>query len=374
MKKGLSSNKPKHNVHKAYSEQDLVQRKTEHVEICATKAVEALSTNGIETVKLPFTTLPSVAYDEIDLSTKLFGRIFSLPIYIPGMTGGMKEGARINQNLAAIASELQIPMGVGSQRVMAGDVASEIQVKARETFELKRKYSNLFLIGNIGMGQLSGKPGVDVVLECAERIDADAMAVHCNALQEIVQKEGDRNFCNFLENLEILKTKIQIPLLIKEVGTGMDAGSLQKLKRAGLDQRDCIDIGGHGGTNWAWIEGLRGDERSKRLAHIFREVGVSTLSSIENFHEVFSNLIQKPGLIATGGMRTGLDIAKALYRGADSCGVGLPLFKAALVSEEAVMQEIAMLQEELCATFFACDAENLPTLQQKNNVITQEES
>ena len=344
-----------------------MQRKTEHVEICASQDVQARSGNGLQNINLPVSTIPTIAFSQIDLSTKIFEKSFSIPIYIPGMTGGMEEGARINQNLAAAASAFNIPMGVGSQRVMAAAAGHTEKASIRETFELKRQYPDLFLIGNIGMGQLAAPSGVNDALRCAESIDANAMAVHCNSLQEIVQKEGDRDFRQFLANLAELKANLSIPLLIKEVGTGMDSGSLQKLRAVGLQPSDCIDIGGHGGTNWAWIEGIRGDERSRRLAGILREVGVSTADSIQNFSHVFTDSATKPGLIATGGMRSGLDIAKAICLGAKSCGVGLPLFKSALESKEKVLQELEMLTEEIRASFFACGAENLQALQDKYN-------
>jgi len=148
----------------------------------------------------------------------------------------------------------------------------------------------------------------------------------------------------------------------------MDRQSLAKLKEIGLASSDGIDIGGHGGTNWAWIEGLRGDERSRRLAGLFRELGVSTAESIENFNQVFANNQTRPSVIATGGIRSGLDIAKAVFLGAQSCGVGLPLFRAAMESPEQVQKELDMLAEELRATFFVCDAGGVKDLQKKKNL------
>ena len=285
------------------------------------------------------------------------------------MTGGMSEGARINRNLAAAATKFGIPMGVGSQRVMLDVPDPKLQKNINQTFALKDEFPNLFLIGNLGMGQLSGPGGVDAAIKCAEMIDADAMAIHCNSLQEIVQEDGDRDFSQVIENLAKLKQEISIPLLVKEVGTGMDLSSMENLASIGLGASDAIDIGGHGGTSWPWIEALRGNERSKRIGGLLRELGVSTAQSIRNFHHSFSKIHSEhpaPRLIATGGIRSGLDIAKAVFLGASSCGVGLPLFRAALVGPEKVAEELSLLEEELRAVMLACDAKSLPALHAKN--------
>ena len=293
-------------------------RKGQHIDLCATEDVEhSGKNNGFDAVKLPVVALPEVSWNDVSTSTTFMGRTFSAPVLITGMTGGVARGTLINERLARAASECGVPMGVGSQR-MALENPDHAGI-----FKLKEKFKDLFLIGNIGIGQLREANYLDLCQRAVEMINADALAIHVNVLQELIQEEGDRDFRGLLDKIARVSNSIGVPVIVKEVGAGLDVPTAKALSDRGVTY---FDVGGSGGTSWAHIEGLRSDELLiRRRGEIFRDWGIPTAEAVSALRKE----LPAAGLIATGGIRDGLTVLKAVHIGANMVGIGLPLMRAA---------------------------------------------
>jgi isopentenyl-diphosphate delta-isomerase len=311
-------------------------RKLQHIDLCETKDVEhSERTNGFAEYSFEPCALPELNWDELDTSTTLFGRKFSTPLLITGMTGGVERGELINRRLAAAAAKLSVPMGIGSQRM-----AIEHREFAR-IFDVKKWQPSVFLIGNIGMAQLTKPNALDICRAAVEMIGADALAIHLNPLQELIQAEGDRSFRGVLASIEQIVSKLNVPVMIKEVGTGLDRRSAARLIKAGVK---TFDVGGSGGTSWSRIEGLRSaDQWTAQLGEDFRNFGTPTAVAVRELRVAHPHA----DLIATGGIRSGLDVAKALALGANAVGIGLPLLRAALKDENAATDVLSYFNRGL---------------------------
>jgi isopentenyl-diphosphate delta-isomerase len=309
------------------------QRKIHHIEICQTRDVESSDRdNGLSDVAFMPRALPGLDWDEIDCSASFLGRTFRAPILITGMTGGVNEGRRINHILARAAAEAGIPMGVGSQRLALEDT------RYAPIFDVKKEVPGVFLIANIGAAQLASASSPEAARTlcraAVDMIQADALAIHINVLQELIQIEGDRNFRGVAETIRVIAADFPVPVMVKEVGAGMDPQTALELTQAGVD---AIDVGGRGGTSWGWIEGLRAkDPDVLEIATTFRDWGLTTGKALRlaraalQDNQLKTGGTPSPALVATGGIRTGLDVAKAVALGASMTGIGLPLFRAAL--------------------------------------------
>ncbi len=332
-------------------------RKNQHIEICQNSDVESSDRfTGFENIQLTPCALPDLNWNELDTTTEFLGHACALPFLITGMTGGVEKGTEINRRLASAAQACGIPMGVGSQRIALEHPECEAIFKVREWAP------DVFLIANLGISQIGDK---DTALKMARRaidmIDANGIAIHLNILQELVQTEGDRNFAGLLESIVHLQANLNVPIIIKEVGSGIDLQTAEKLQKIGIK---CLDVGGRGGTSWSFIESKRSSSRSQQiLGEMFRDWGIPTAHAVAAIAEQYSP--DKLSLIATGGIRSGLTIAKAVGLGAKMCGVGLPLFKAALISTESVVQEIRQLETQLKVAMMASNCGKLSSLSQK---------
>lgn len=318
--------------------QDLLHtfRKSQHIDICANQDVEHSERNhGFSAVQLPVVALPERSWNEMRTDTNFLGRFFGAPILITGMTGGVAQGTIINERLARAAMDHNIPMGVGSQRMaLENDDHAEI-------FKVKKKFPGIFLIGNLGIGQLREKNFLDLCKKAVEMISADALAIHVNVLQELVQVEGDRDFRGLIERIGLVKSSLDVPLIIKEVGAGLDVQSAKRLAEVGVSN---FDVGGSGGTSWALIEGLRAsDPLIQRRGHIFRNWGIPTSKALADLRLA----IPSANLIATGGIRDGLTALKAIYLGANMAGIGLPLMRAALEGPDNASKLLGAIIDEL---------------------------
>lgn len=329
-------------------------RKDQHIEICRSQDVEAEGRyTGFQDLSFLPEALPLFDHTELDTSVRFLGRDFALPILITGMTGGIAKGAEINRRLALAAQKFKIPMGVGSQRIALDnrDYAA--------IFSVKDHAPEVFLIGNIGIAQLADRDALDRCQRAVDMIKADALAIHFNVVQEHIQVEGDRNLAGIMKNLEMISRKLSVPLIAKEVGSGISPSSAKMLTDCGVA---AIDIGGAGGTSWAHIEGLRSSsELVSQLGLTFRNWGIPTAYSLVAVRHELPNL----PLIATGGIRDGLTIAKAVALGAQFGGVGLPLLKAALQDEAAVEQVLEGFVRGLRLTMLASGAKTLLDLRSK---------
>jgi isopentenyl-diphosphate Delta-isomerase len=313
-----------------------IVRKGQHIDLCVTQDVEhSTRANGFDQIDLPVVSLPETSWDEVSLQTKFMGHLFSAPFLITGMTGGIAQASVINERLARAASTLHIPMGVGSQRLaLENDEHSGI-------FKLKRHFPHLFLIGNIGIGQLIRSDYLDLCNRAVEMIDANALAIHVNVLQELIQVEGDRDFRGIIDKIGRIQEDLHIPILVKEVGAGLDASTASKLYERGVRH---FDVGGAGGTSWAHIEGLRSSHPMiQRRGQIFRDWGLSTAAALKTIH----GMLPDAELVATGGIRNGLIALKALYTGATITGIGLPLLRAATASDDAPLELLHAFCDEL---------------------------
>lgn len=338
-------------------------RKLEHINICLSNDVEFKSkTAGFKEIELIHQSLPELNYQEIDMKINFMDYHFDYPILINAMTGGHPESVKINKALAQIASEFNIPMEVGSQR--AG-IENEDLIK---TYRIAREASQyaageIFLIGNIGGGQLVKEYGLEEVKKCIEMIDANALAIHINPLQEALQKEGDMNYRELLSKIKSIVKQVKVPIIIKETGNGFSNAALKSLKEIGIKY---VDVSGAGGTSWAVVESLRHGKYSEsaRIADDFREWGIPTVISTLMAVKLGFNVI------SSGGIRTGIDIAKAIACGADIAGLALPFLKSAFREDlNALRVQMRTLVKELKICMFLTKSANIEQLKSAEKIF-----
>lgn len=335
------------------------KRKIEHLRLCAKSNVEARTVSaGFEDVSLVHRALPELDIDELDLSVEFLGKRLNAPFLIASITGGHPDTIPVNAALAAAAEELGVGMGVGSQRAAIDDPAQE------ESFRVVRdKAPHAFVYGNVGAAQLR-EYGVEGVEKLIEMIDADAVAIHLNFLQEAVQPEGDRNASGCLEMIAEICPRLGVPVIVKETGAGISREDAVLLKKAGVS---AIDVGGVGGTSWAGVEVYRAKERKdtlcEHLGDLFWDFGIPTVASI------IESKVSLP-IIATGGVRTGLDIAKSLALGASVASAALPFVGPALEGKTAVSKVLSRMLAEFKAAMFLCGCGSINDLHDAPVVVT----
>ena len=321
-------------------------RKNEHIMISLDEDVSS-HTSYWDDVQLTHNALPEINKDEIDLSTKLFEKKLGAPLIIAAMTGGYKKAKKINENLAIAAENYQIGMGVGSQR------AALEKPELTDTYSIVKEYDIPLRFANIGASQLVAwgrKKSIDYANKMIDMIDAQAFVVCLNFLQELIQLEGEANAKGCLDAIKSLAEDLDVPVIVKESGAGIShdvAQRLSKTKVAG------IDVGGAGGTSFAAIEHFRaklmGDKLHERGGKTFWNWGIPTPISIVEAGEATE---WKIPIIATGGIRNGLDAAKALALGASCAGVARKVLKPATVGKDEVIYEIDASIKELRAAMF----------------------
>lgn len=271
-------------------------------------------TTLLEQVHLIHQALPELAVADIDLSTELCGHRLAAPLVVTGMTGGTPEAAAINRDLARAAQEVGIAFGVGSQRAMLVDPSQ------RSTFEVRDVAPDVMLLGNLGAVQ-ARELGPDGVAELARSIGASALAIHLNPAQELIQEGGDRDFTGIAQALGELRRALPIPLLVKETGCGLSSEAASAIAGAGID---TVDVSGAGGTSWVAVEARRAadESASRSLGEELWDWGLPTAVS------VVACVKQDLTVIASGGMRSGLDVARALALGARAGGMAAPVLRA----------------------------------------------
>ncbi len=329
----------------------IVQRKSDHIDIVLNEDVSMSTATGFGGYRFVHQALPETTFDDVTTETSFLGHALGAPLLISSMTGGNAEAGVINRNLAEAAAQLRIPMSVGSQRVLIE------QPEALESFRAARDAaSGVPLFGNIGAVQLNKGVSAEDVQRTIDLLDADGIFLHLNPLQEIVQAGGDTDFSGLLYKIELLVDRLDCPVLIKEVGCGIDPVLAVQLAEAGVA---AVDVSGAGGTSWASIESRRAtDGRQRRLGEVFSDWGIPTVECLTGAHSAIPEL----PLIASGGIKTGLDVAKALVLGADLAGFAMPLLKPATISAEAVVEHLEQVLYELRAAMFLTGADSLVAL------------
>ena len=307
---------------------EVVARKQAHLDLCAHGDVESRGSTLLEEVHLLHEALPELSAAEVDPGISLFGRRLAAPIYISGMTGGTERAGALNRALAAAAQKAGFGFGLGSQRAMWTDPELAYSYRVRD------EAPDIALLGNVGVVQARAF-GPAAVAELVEAVGADALCVHLNAAQELVQDEGDRDFRGGLDTISSLVESLPVPVVVKETGCGFAPGTLARLRRCGVE---WVDASGAGGTTWPGVEALRGSPRQRALGGILREWGVPTAASVA--------YARRAGLstLASGGIRGALDVVRALALGAHAAGMALPFLRA---YECGGARALATLCEEL---------------------------
>lgn len=327
------------------------KRKGEHLEIALNEAVESRQvTTGLERYRFIHQALPELDMQAIDLSCSLFGKRLSAPIIISSMVGGIEPAKQINLNLAQAAQALGLAMGVGSQRAAIDDPDTAA------TFAVRNVAPDILLFANMGAVQLNNGYALDQCRRMVEMIRADALILHLNPLQEALQQGGNTNFSGLLSRIEKVCRSLVVPVVVKEVGWGISEAVARKLAAAGVA---AIDVAGAGGTTWSEVERYRArTKKANDLAAAFSSWGTPTADSIAMARR------GAPGLpvIASGGLRTGVDVAKAIALGADLAGMAAPLLKAATTSTDAVTDVLAEVTEALRIAMFCVGAASLDQL------------
>jgi isopentenyl-diphosphate delta-isomerase len=320
------------------------RRKDEHLDLVRTRDVSSLRDAGWDSVEIPHVALPETDFASVSLETKFLGRDFAAPLLISSMTGGSPEGERLNRELAAFAERRRLPMGVGSQRV-------QLEKRDGGLFDLRKTAPKAALYANLGIVQFNYGVTADDAVWLVEKLEAQALILHANVLQEAIQFEGDRNFAGLLAKIPALKKRLPVPLILKETGCGLDVATCRRAVDAGFD---ALDVAGLGGTHWGFLEGLRHEQR-RALGDMFRGWGVPTARAVT---EARTALPRVP-LVASGGVRHGLDAARALYLGADLVGLAAPFLKAAVNGAEALDRFLDLQVEALRIALF-CGGQTSP--------------
>lgn len=326
------------------------KRKKEHLELCLdTARVAGPSTTGLEAYRFVHNALPELDIDEIDTSVEFLGKHLRAPILISSMTGGFALARKVNRNLAAAAQHLGLAMGVGSQRVAIEEPS------AADSFQVRDVAPDIVLFANLGAVQLNYGYGIGQCRRAVEMIGADGLILHLNVLQEAVQVEGNRNFKGLTGKIAAVCRDLGLPVIAKEVGSGISVDVAARLQRAGIA---AIDVAGKGGTSWSAVEAQRAAQKGQRAATAFSDWGIPTEEALISVRKALPDM----PLIASGGIRTGVDIAKAIALGANLSAVGQPLLQAALESSDKVVEFLAGVIHEIKVSMLCVGARDLREL------------
>jgi isopentenyl-diphosphate delta-isomerase len=324
------------------------ERKQDHLDICIQEKVEA-GDAGFGAIRLSHEVLPEIDFGKLNTETRFLGKKLAYPIIINALTGGVRSATKINRDIAEVAQDYGIGMGVGSQR------AAIEKPEMRDTFTVRDSAPKLpLLIANLGAVQLNYGYGIDECRKAIDMIDADALALHINPLQEVVQPEGDKNFSGLIPKINAIAKELKEPVIAKCVGDGITYSTAKKLKV------DAIDVSGVGGTSWSLVESYRNQGAFKKAGGEFAGWGVPTAEAIRQLAP-----LKKP-LIGSGGVRTGIDAAKAIALGADVVGIALPVLRAwAQSSRDGVRAYLDKFTLELKIAMFLTGSKNVKQLRGK---------
>jgi len=326
-------------------------RKEEHLRACAERNVQSpLHSTGLEHYRFAHCALPEIALDDVQLGVSFLGKRLRAPILISAMTGGTAAGGRINFHLAEAAQTLGIAMGVGSQRAAIEDPT------VSWTYQVRQSAPDAVLLANLGAVQLNYGYGLEQCRAAVDMIRADALVLHLNPLQECLQPDGNTDFSGLLEKIESICKTLPVPVIVKEVGWGLSDDVARRLMRTGVS---ALDVAGSGGTCWSEVEKHRiAQPAQRKIAADFAEWGIPTSEAVVRASRVTDDI----PIIASGGIRTGIDVAKCLSLGAAIAGLAHPLVRPALLSVDATIETLSIIIDELRIAMFCAGAKDIPTL------------
>jgi isopentenyl-diphosphate Delta-isomerase len=334
------------------------RRKGQHIDICLHEHVEGKHiTTGLEKYRFRHAALPEIDYAELSTASSFLGRSLKAPYLISSMTGGTGQAFGINRHLAEIAQQRGWALGVGSLRaaIEHPDLAS--------SFEVRKSAPDIPILANLGAVQLNYGFGYDPCMRVIELTGADALVLHLNSLQEVFQPEGNRNFRSLLARIERLCRRLPVPVGVKEVGWGIDAGTAGMLLAAGVG---FIDVAGAGGTSWSQVEKHRVTDPIRReAAEAFADWGNPTAECVREVRAAHPEAV----IIASGGLKNGVDAAKAIALGADLVGFGRQLLAPAAASRDALDGMAARLEFELRAAMFGIGADSVDALRRTSRLV-----
>jgi isopentenyl-diphosphate Delta-isomerase len=322
-------------------------RKAEHIRLALEQRMQ-LGVNYFDEYHFEHAALPEIDFDDIDIGVDFLGRRLAAPLLVSSMTGGTEAAGLINRNLAAGAERTGIAVGVGSQRKALEDPAKA------DTFKVREVAPSVPLLANLGAVQLNYGLGARECLQAVEMIGADALILHLNPLQEAIQPEGQRNFAGLVPKIGEVVRALPVPIVVKEIGCGISAATARALAGQGIR---IIDTAGVGGTSWARIEAERAGDLD--LGEVFAAWGIPTPLSIREVRSVDGLTV-----IASGGLRNGIDVAKALALGADLAGMAFPFLQAATESPERVEEKVKRIVLELRICMFCLGMKTVAELRQ----------
>lgn len=329
-------------------------RKADHIRLALDERMQAKGGSGLDDIRLIHEAFPEIDFQDISLQTKTLGTDVSVPLFISSMTAGHAGSMTLNLVMARVAEKRGWLMGVGSQRRQLSDPSAD-----KEWSAIRKSCPRTRFLGNIGLSQMIRTPVADV-RRLAETLEAEAMIVHTNPLQEALQPEGTPYFAGGFAALERLVRELGLPVIVKETGCGFSERTLRRLTDIGVK---AVDVSGFGGTHWGRIEGGRSNEGEKlRLAsETFRDWGIPTVESLASALAIGPDF----EVWGSGGVRSGLDAAKLLAMGARMVGLAKPLMEAALEGEEALDQKMDLLEYELKTAMFCTGSKNIMELRER---------
>ena len=326
---------------------DISNRKEDHINLALQNQHQCQDSNGFDQFQFEPNPMPELELDEVDCSSQFLNQIVSVPLVIGAMTGGCENGHIINQHLCEAAQECQIPMALGSQRA-----ALELNLEQK----VRQWIPTGIVLANLGGTQIK-QQGVDLALRAVESVEANALVIHLNPLQELVQPGGDRDWRGVLDAIQVCADKLPVEVIVKEVGCGIGGSAVTQLKQAGIGY---IELAGRGGTNWASIEIARNTcEKQQQIAQPFVNWGLNTAQAL-NMARASCPAIN---LIASGGIRHGLDIARCIRLGANMTAIAQPFLKPATQSTDAVIEKIDIFKQQLRWSMFLTGSQTLQDLQ-----------
>lgn len=332
------------------------RRKDDHLDLCATDDVAFRGkTTLLERVQLIHQSLPDIDVDAIDTSVTLLGKKLRLPIVIAAMTGGTERAAAVNRDLSAIAEARGLGFGLGSQRAM------QRQPETAWTYQVREWAPTTLILGNVGVVQARELATKDIA-QMVQEIGADALCVHLNPAQEVVQPGGDRDFRGGFATFQRLTSELPVPVVGKETGCGISYQTAVKLKRAGVA---AVDTSGAGGTSWVGVEALRAEGDQAQLGNLLWDWGVPTAAAIH------ASVTAGNPTIGTGGIQSGLDVARALALGATACGIARPLLQAHVRGGRAEAERvIEQIERELRAVMLLAGAAEVAALRSAPRIVS----